>query len=235
MKYFQQHHITQQQNYQLIESNGPAKPTSEKVSPTYKTVKATGIGIQLSEKLTKPMVHSTTAAGVMFKQVFSGKTAAAANVAYPVARHASILNGMLPSQKKLKISNNHLQSSITSSMLVRQNEPKTIAKPQKLVTQRVKVSEETHIIKPSSISFIDQPTTLGGGGIHRHKKSDGDNSLIQQHKPILQVRSKGTFQTETKQEHIRNESRHDPQQIVMVVADDSYFRIQTRQPSASKL
>ena len=137
----------------MIESNGPAKPTSVKVSPTHKAVKPAGIGIQLSEKLTKPMVQSTTAAGVMFKQVFSGKTVAA-NVAYPVARHASILNGMLPSQKKLKISNN-LQSSITSSMLVRQNEPKNIIKPHKIVTQRVKVSEETHIIKPSSISFID--------------------------------------------------------------------------------
>ncbi len=89
----------------------------------------------------------------MFKQVFSGKTAAA-NVAYPVARHASILNGMLPSQKKLKMSNN-LQSSITSSMLVRHNEPKTVTKPHKVVTQRIKVSEETHVIKPSSISFID--------------------------------------------------------------------------------
>ena len=40
-------------------------------------------------------------------------------------------------------------------MLVRQNEPKTVTKPHKVVTQRVKVSEETHVIKPSSISFID--------------------------------------------------------------------------------
>ncbi len=38
-----------------------------------------------------------------------------------------------------------------------------------------------------------------------------------------------------KQEHNRNESRHGPQHVVMVVADDSYFRVQTRQPSACKL
>jgi len=66
----------------------------------------------------------------VFKQVFSGKTSNV--VAYPVARHASIINNMLPSQKKMKMTN--LQNSITSSMLVRQSDPKTINHPQKIIS-----------------------------------------------------------------------------------------------------
>jgi hypothetical protein len=86
----------------------------------------------------------------VFKQVFSGKPGAANVAAYNVARHSSIINSMVPTQqKKLKMAN--LQNSITSSMLVRYSEPKN----KKIISQRVKVSEETHIIKPSSISFID--------------------------------------------------------------------------------